>query len=91
MGNDKIHRVQSSKCVGNHHTDYLSKKISRAIGGLKQVRRFVSSHALFAIHKALKQPLFDNFDVVWSGLNEGLTNHTQNCRIESPYHNSNLL
>ena len=86
MGNEKIDRVKSSKCVGvyidetlswNHHTDYLSKKISRAIGGLKQVRRFVPTHTLITIYKALIQPLFDYCDVVWSGLNEGLANRLQ--------------
>ena len=61
----------------NHHTDYLSKKISRAIGGLKQVRRFVPTHTLITIYKALIQPLFDYCDVVWSGLNEGLANRLQ--------------
>ena len=62
MGNEKIDRVKSSKCVGvyidetlswNHHTDYLFKKISRAIGGLKQVRRFVPTHTLITIYKLL--------------------------------------
>ena len=86
MGNEKIDRVKSSKCVGvyidetlswNHHTDYLSKKISRAIGGLKQVRRFVPTHTLITIYKALIQLLFDYCDVVWSGLNEGLANRLQ--------------
>ena len=67
----KIDRVKSSKRVGvyidetlswNHHTDYIFKKISRAIGGLKQVRRFVPTHTLITIYKALIQPLFDYRD-----------------------------
>ena len=67
MGNEKIDRVKSSKCVGeyidetlswNHHTDYLSKKISRAIGGLNQVRRFVPTHTLITNYKALIYSLY---------------------------------
>ena len=47
MGNEKIDRVKRSKYVGvcidkiltwNQHTEYISHKISRTIGGLKKVR-----------------------------------------------------
>ena len=93
MGNEKIDRVKSSKCVGvhidetlswNHHTDYLSKKISRVIGGLKQVRRFVPTHTLMTIYKALIQPLFDYCDIVWSGLKKAWPTVYKNCRIVQP-------
>ena len=62
LGNEKIDRVKSSKCVGvyidetlswNHHTDYLSKKLSRTIGGLKQIRRFVPTRTLILSAKLL--------------------------------------
>ena len=97
MGNEKIDRVKSSKCVRvcidetltwNQRIVYIAKKISRAIGGLKQVRQFVETNTLITLYKALILPLLDYCDIVWSNLNAGLASRLQK---QSSSHNKQVL
>ena len=72
-----IKKVSSAKCLGvkiderltwDEHTDYVCKKVSQAISGLKQVRRFISQNTAVTIFNSLIQPIFDYCDVVWDNL-----------------------
>ena len=49
--------------------DFVSKKVSNAVGGLKRVRPCVPIKTLETIYKSLIQPHFDYYDIVWSNLN----------------------
>ena len=57
-----VERVKSAKSIGVYiderlswadHIDYLSKKISSAIAGLRQVRPFISIETALTIHQSL--------------------------------------
>ena len=63
--------------LGSNILIHIAKKISRAIGGLNQVRQFVETKTLITLYKALILPLFDYCDVGWSSLNDGLANRLQ--------------
>ena len=82
MGDDPIKRVKSAKSLSiyidahlswSNHINYIAKKISSGIAGLKQVRPFVPTEVLTEIFKSLVLQYFDYCDVVWSGLNKGLS------------------
>ena len=77
INNQPIKRVRSSKSLGvyiderlawTEQIDKASKKISSAIGGLKQVRPFVDKETAIIIYKSLIQPIFDYCDIVWDNL-----------------------
>ena len=57
----------------SNHIDHIAKKISSGLAGLKQVRPFVPTEVLISIFKALILPYFDYCDIVWAGLNKGLS------------------
>ena len=72
LGDETINRVTASKSLGmyldedlswNEHVDYIARKISSAVGGLKQVRPFVTQETLLTIYKSLILPHFDYCDV----------------------------
>ena len=72
-----ITRVKSAKSIGVYiderlswaeHIDYLAKKVSSAIAGLRQVRPFTSIETALTIYQSLILPLFDYCDVVWDNL-----------------------
>ena len=82
LGDDPIKRVKVSKSLGvyidehlswSNHIDHIAKKISSGLAGLKQVRPFVPTEVLISIFKALILPYFDYCDIVWAGLNKGLS------------------
>ena len=82
FGDDPIKRVHYSKSLGvyidehlswSNHVDHIAKKISAGLAGLKQVRPFVPKEILIMIYKSLILPFFDYCDVVWAGLNKGLS------------------
>ena len=82
LGDDPIKRVKAAKSLGvyidehlswSNHIDYIAKKISSGIAGLKQIRPFVPTEVLINIFKSLVLPYFDYCDVVWAGLNKGLS------------------
>ena len=55
----------------SEHIDSVANKISRAIGGLRQIRPFVTFDTLLTIYKSLILPLFDYCNVVWDNANKG--------------------
>ena len=72
LGDETIKRVTMSKSLGmyldedlswNEHVDYIARKISSAVGGLKQVRPFVTQETLLTIYKSIILPHFDYCDV----------------------------
>ena len=82
MEDDPIKRVKVNKSLGvyvvkhlswSNHIDHMAKKISSGLAGLKQVRPFVPTEVLITIFKALFLPYFDYCDIVWTGLNKGLS------------------
>ena len=77
LGDTTMKRVHSSKSVGVYiderlswdaHIDYISKRVSSAIGGLRQVRTLVPFDTALTIYNSLIQPIFDYCDVVWDNL-----------------------
>ena len=52
MGNEKSRKLNET-LAWNQHTDILSKKISRAIGGSTQVKRFVSKYTRFVFIRTI--------------------------------------
>ena len=67
-----ITRVQKSESVGvwidekltwSEHIDSVANKVLRAIGGLRQIRLFITFDTLLTIYKSLILPLFDYCDV----------------------------
>ena len=77
IGNKSIERVCSAKSVGvivaerlswSAHVDYISKKVSSGIGGLRQIRNFIPMETADLIYNSLIQPWFDYCDVVWDNL-----------------------
>ena len=77
IGNKSIERVFSEKSVGvlvderlswSSHVDYIAKKISSGIGGLRQIRDFIPVETAVLIYNSLIQPWFDYCDVVWDNL-----------------------
>jgi len=84
MSDDPIHKVKASKSLGvyiyidehlswSNHIDHLAKEISSGLASLKQIRLFVPPETLVVIYKSLILPLFDYCDVVWAGVNKGLS------------------
>ena len=70
----KIKRVDHTKSLGvtiddrlswSKHVDEISKKVSSAIGALKQVRPFISINTATQIYNALILPHFDYCSPVW--------------------------
>ena len=78
LANKQIRRVKKSKSLGitiderlswTDHIDIVSKKVSSAIGGLRQVRSFINKETAITIYNSLIQPLFDYCDIVqWDSL-----------------------
>ena len=72
-----IDRVTSSKTLGvklderlcwSVHTDYVCKKVSSAISGLRQIRDFIPQETAITVYNGLILPWFDYCDVVWDNL-----------------------
>ena len=68
LANKQIRTVKKSKSLGitiderlswTDHIDIVSKKVSSAIGGLRQVRSFINKETAITIYNSLIQPLFD--------------------------------
>ena len=77
IDNNPIERVSESKTIGvvvderlswTAHIDYISKKISSGIGGLRQIRDFITQETAVTVYNSLIQPWFDYCDVVWDKL-----------------------
>ena len=77
IDNNPIERVSDSKTIGvvvderltwTAHIDYISKKISSGIGGLRQIRDFITQETAVTVYNSLIQPWFDYCDVVWDKL-----------------------
>lgn len=73
----QIKRVSSSKSLGvviderlswADHVDYMTKKISSGLSGLRRVRDHIPQEIAIAIYKSLITPWFDYCDVVWDNL-----------------------
>jgi len=72
-----ITRVQSSKSLGVviderlswvAHLDYICKKISSGLSGLRRVRDHIPLETAIIIYNSLITPWFDYCDVVWDDL-----------------------
>ena len=86
IGNNFIERVSSTKTVGvivderlswASHTDYICKKVSSGIGGLRQIRDLISQETAITIYNSLIKPWFDYCDVVWDNLPATLAERLQ--------------
>ena len=86
IGDKPLKRVSSTKSLGlridqrlvwEEHVDSLCKRISTALGGLRQARRYVPQETLITIYNALIKPLFDYCDIVWGNLNSTLSARLQ--------------
>ena len=86
LGDTSIRRVHSSKSLGVYmgerlswdaHIEYISKRVSSAIGGLRQVRSLVPFDTALTIYNSLIQPMFDYCDVVWDNLSITATQRLQ--------------
>lgn len=89
LGNKPIKRVRKSKSLGitiderlswTDHINVLSRKVSSAIGGLRQVRPFVDLNTAKTIYNSLIQPLFDYCDVVWDTIGVQLSTRLQKLK-----------
>ena len=78
LGNNTLDKVKSTKSLGvyisdtlswSEYTDFVAKKVSNAIGGLKRMRPYGPIKTLETIYKSLIRPHFDYCDIVWSNLN----------------------
>ena len=72
-----IKRVKVTKSLGVliderlswfDHIDSVSRKISTAIAGLRQVRQFVPKKTSITIYNSLIKPLFEYCDIVWDNM-----------------------
>ena len=72
--------VHTSKSLGiwidenltlSSQIDAIAKKISSAIGGLRQIKSFVPQKAQITIYNALILPLFDYCDQIWENTSKG--------------------
>lgn len=86
LGGNLISRTNCSKSLGvylderlswNDQIQRMSKKVSSAIGGLRQIRDYVPLSTLISTYKAFIQPIFDYCDIVWGSLNKEQSNHLQ--------------
>ena len=94
-----ITRVQKSESVGvwidekltwSENIDSVAKKISRAIGGLRQIGPFVTFHTLLMIYKSQILPLFD-YDVVWDNGELDRLQKLQNRAGRGHLHNLHMI
>lgn len=101
LGNQSLSRVKSSKSLGviiddgliwDEQIDSIVKKISRAIAGLRTVRRFLPFNTLKMLYKSLIEPLFDYCAIVWNNINltqsdrlQRLQNRAARVITKSPY------
>ena len=53
------------KLVWDQHVDYISSKITRNIGILKRIRRFISQESLLLLYHTLIEPYFRYCSIVW--------------------------
>ena len=83
LANKQIRKVKKSKSLGitiderlswTDHIDIVSKNVSSAIGGLRQVRSFINKETAIIIYNSLIQPLFDYCDIV-VGFSWSVTGH----------------
>ena len=61
----------------NEHIDYMVKKLSKRVGILKRVSKFIDSYTLKTLYNAIIQPHIDYCLPVWSMTNERLINKVQ--------------
>ena len=72
-----IHLCVIFMSLWEEHVDSLCKRISTALGGLRQACRYVPQETLITIYNALIKPLFDYCDIVWGNLNSTLSARLQ--------------
>ena len=65
------------KLVWDQHVDYISSKITRNIGILKRIRRFISQESLLLLYHTLIEPYFRYCSVVWGQCGETLKDKLQ--------------
>ena len=86
LGNHRLSQVLSTRSVGliidnkltwEEHVNHFAKEITRAIAGLRMVRKYVPFGTLMTLYNSLIQPLFDYCGPVWNNINV-----TQNDRLQ---------
>ena len=65
------------KLVWDQHVDYISSKITRNIGILKRIRRFISQESLLLLYHTLIEPYFRYCSIVWGQCGETLKDKLQ--------------
>ena len=82
----KIKQVSKTKSIGviidetlswAEHVNYISKKISSAIGALKRVRCFIDQATAAKIYKAIIEPHFNYCSPVFDGISQKLDDKLQ--------------
>ena len=58
------------KLVWGQHVDYISSKITRNIGILKRIRRFIPQESLLLLYHTLIEPYFRYCSIVWGQCGE---------------------
>lgn len=86
LANKPLRKVRKSKSLGifiderlswSVHIDTVAKKVSSAIGGLRQIRHLVNKKTAITIYNALIRSLFDYCDLVWDSVNLTLAKRLQ--------------
>lgn len=96
MGKHELSQVKSTKSLGlipndrltwGEHDNSFAKKVSKAIGGLRIVRKYVPFHTLMTLYKSLIQPLFDYCSTVWNSINVSQSERLQKLQQSSKSRN----
>ena len=65
--------IVDDKLTSEQHIDYISSKITRNIGILKRIRRFIPRESLLLLYHTLIEPYFKYCSIVWGHCSESLT------------------
>ena len=86
LAGEPIKRVRNSKSLGiaiderlswSVHINAVAKKVSSAIGGLRQIRHLVDKETSITIYNSMIQPLFDYCDIVWDNIGSTMATRLQ--------------
>ena len=66
------------------HIDYISSKITRNIGIVKRIRRFIPTDSLLLLYHTLIEPYFQYCSIVWGQCSESLKDSYKPSKIALP-------
>ena len=69
--------IVDDKLTREQHIDYISSKVTRNIGILKRIRRFISRESLLLLCHTLIGPYSKYCDIVWEQCSESLKDRLQ--------------